>query len=174
MNQTVTTPTSKGLVLSLILIVIAMATYFSGISMNSAVKYLGYLIFLAGIIFFISQYGKQVNYASTFGNYFSHGFRISAIVTVIMIIYVVVFILLFPEFKDTAIEEARKNMQSKNLSEEQMDKAIEISRKFFLTFAILGTLVGYMLSGIVASLIGAAITKKNPANTFQQQIDQTA
>ncbi len=170
MNQTTTT--SKGLVLGLILIVIAIATYFSGISMSGGVQYVGYIVFIAGIIFFISQYGKQINYASTFGNYFSHGFKIAAIVTVIMIIYVVIFMMLFPEFKDKAMEEARKNMQSKNLSEEQMDKAIEISRKFFLTFAILGTLIGYILFGVIASLIGAAITKKNPANAFQQQTDQ--
>jgi uncharacterized membrane protein len=167
MYQTITPPTTKGLVLSLILVVIAMATYFSGVNMSSGIQYLGYAIFVAGIIFFINQYGKQINYASTFGGYFSHGFKISAIVTVIMILYVVIFILLFPEFKDKAMEEARKNMQSKNLSEEQMNQAIEVSRKFFMTFLILGTLVGYILFGVIASLIGAAITKKNP-DTFQQ------
>lgn len=171
MNQTITTPITKGLVLSLILIVIAIAVYFSGIDMNSEIKYLGYLVFFAGIIFCISQYGKQINYSSTFGNYFAHGFKISAIVTVIMIIFVVVFILLFPEFKDKAMEEARKNMHSNNLSEEQKDKYIEIGSKFFMTFAILGTLVWYIFLGAIASLIGAAITKKNP-NNFQQQIDQ--
>jgi hypothetical protein len=53
-----------------------------------------------------------------------------------------------------------------------MDKAIEISRKFFTTFLIAGTLVGYLIFGAIASLIGAAITKKNP-NNFQQEIGQT-
>lgn len=171
MNQNVTTPTTKGMVLGLILIVIALATYFSGIKVNGGIQWLGYIIFCAGIIFSISQYGKQVDYASTYGNYFAHGFKISAIVTILMIVYVVIFISLFPEFKDKAMEEARKGMQTKNLSEEQMDKAIEISRKFFMVFLIGGTLFGYLLFGVVASLIGAAITKKNP-NTFQQDINQ--
>ena len=171
MNQTITTPITKGLVLSLILIVIAIATYFSGISMTGGIQYLGYVVFLAGIIFCISQYGKQINYSSTFGNYFAHGFKISAIVTVIMIIFGVVFLMLFPEMKDKAMEEARKGMQAKNLSEEQMDKAIEITRKFFMVFVIGGTLVGYLFFGAVASLIGAAITKKNPTN-FQEQTGQ--
>ena len=69
------------------------------------------------------------------------------------------------------MEEARKNMQEKNLSEEQMDKAIEITQKFFTTFLIAGTLFGYIILGAIASLIGAAITKKNPTN-FQAQTDQ--
>ena len=171
MNQTITPVTTKGLVLGLILVVVALATYFSGININGGIQYAGYLIFIAGIIFFISQYGKQINYASTFGNYFVHGFKISAIVTVIMIVYVVVFMLIFPEFKDKAMDMARANMQSKNLSNEQMDKAIEISRKFFTTFLIGGTLIGYLFFGVMASLIGAAITKKHP-NNFSQQIDQ--
>ena len=171
MNPAVTTPTTKGLLLGLILIIIALATYFSGIDMSGGIQWLGYIIFLLGIVFCIIQYGKQINHNSTFGNYFAHGFKISAIVTIIMIVYVVAFILLFPEFKDKAMEEARKNMNSKNLSEEQMDKAIEISRKFFMTFLIAGTLIGYLILGAIASLIGAAVTKKNP-NNFQQQIDQ--
>jgi len=173
MNQTVTSPATKGFLLGLILIIIALATYFSGIKLSGGIQWLGYIIFLAGIIFCISQYGKQINYSATFGNYFSHGFKITAIVTVIMIIYVVIFILLFPEFKDKAMEEARKNMQEKNLSEEQMDKAVEITQKFFTTFLIAGTLFGYIILGAIASLIGAAITKKNP-NNFQAQTDQPA
>ncbi|MEO6453968.1 MAG: DUF4199 domain-containing protein [Ginsengibacter sp.] len=171
MNQTVTTTTTKGLVLSLILIVIALAVYFSGINMSSGIQYVGYLVFCIGIIYFISQYGKQINYASTFGNYFSHGFKISAIVTVIMIIYVVIFFMLFPEVKEKAMEEARKGMQSKNLSEEQMTQAIDMTRKFFMAFLIGGTLIGYLLFGVIASLIGAAVTKKDP-NNFQQQTGQ--
>ena len=171
MNQPITNPATKGFLLGLILIIIDLVTYFSGIRMDGGIQWLGYVIFLVGIILFIAQYGKQINYNSTFGNYFAHGFKISAIVTVMMIIYVVAFILLFPEFKDKAMDEARKNMQSKKISEEQMDKAIEISQKFFTTFLIAGTLVGYLILGVIASLIGAAITKKNP-NNFQQQIDQ--
>src|SRR5437763_5827068 len=103
MDQPVTSPISKGLVLSLILIIIAIAVFFSGINMNSGVQYLGYAVFIGGIIFFISQYGKQINYSSTFGNYFSHGFKITAFVTVIMIVYAIVFISVFPEFKEKAL-----------------------------------------------------------------------
>ncbi|MEO6330546.1 MAG: DUF4199 domain-containing protein [Ginsengibacter sp.] len=171
MTETITTPAAKGLVLGLILIVVGIGIYFSGIDMNSSIKYLSFLIFLAGIIYFINQYGKQVNFNSTFGNYFAHGFKISAIVTIIMIIYTVVFIVFFPEFKEKAMDEARKNMQVKNLPDEQIDKAIDISRKFFMTFVIGFTLLMYLFCGVIASLIGAAITKKNP-NTFQHQTDQ--
>ncbi len=70
-TQTVTTTVTKAVVLSLILIVITIATYFSGINMSSGIQYLGYIIFCAGIIFFIAQYGKQINYSSSSGSDFS-------------------------------------------------------------------------------------------------------
>ena len=168
MEQPVINTKVRGLVISLILIIIALATYFAGLKMTGGVQWAGYIIFIAAIIFSISQYGKQINHVSTFGNYFAHGFKISATVTVIMIIYVVIFVTLFPEFKDQAMEEARKNMQAKNLSEEQMNTAIDISRKFFMVFLIGGTLIGYLLIGAIASVIGAAVTKKTPNNLQQQ------
>jgi uncharacterized membrane protein len=171
MGQKVTTTTTKGVVLGLILMVIGLAVYFSGMDMNGVIKWLGYIVFLAGIIFSVLQYGKQVNYESTFGNYFAHGFKVSAVVTAIMIVFVVVFILLFPEVKDKALEEARKGMEAKNLPQEQIDKGMEITSKFFMVFLISITLLGYLFFGALASLIGAAVTKKNPPN-FQQQIDQ--
>jgi hypothetical protein len=78
---------------------------------------------------------------------------------------------LFPEFKEKAMEEARKGMENKNLSDEQIDKAFEFTRRFFTVLLIGGTLVYYLFIGAIAALIGAAITKKNP-NTFQHDINQ--
>ena len=131
--------------------------------MTGGIQYLGYAVFLAGIIFCISQYGKQINYNSTFGNYFAHGFKVTALVTAIMIIYIVIFIILFPDFKEKAMDKAKIAMREKNnLTEEQMTQALEITRKFFMVFLIGGTLVAYLIFGALAALIGAAITKKQP------------
>ncbi|HEV2830736.1 MAG TPA: DUF4199 domain-containing protein, partial [Hanamia sp.] len=112
------------------------------------------------------------NYNATFGNYFSHGFKVAALVTAIMIIYFIIFILLFPEFKEKAIDEARKSMQEKNnLNEEQIKAGLDMTRKFFMAFLIGGTLVGYLFFGALSALIGAALTKKEP-NKFAGDINQ--
>jgi len=129
---------------------------------NSYFQWLGYGIFLAGVILSISQYGKQINYNSTFGNYFAHGFKVSALVTLLMIVFLVVFMTVFPEFKDKAMEEAKKGMAEKNLSEDQIEQTMNMTKKFFMVFLIGGALLGYLIVGAIASVIGAAITKKNP------------
>jgi len=173
MEQTVTTTTTtKGLVIGLILIILALVTYFAKIKVNGPVQWIGYAVFIGGIIWSVNSYGKQINYNSTFGNYFAHGFKVSALVTAILIIYIIIFIVLFPDFKENAIEEARKSMQEKNnLTPEQISQGLEVTRKFFMVFLVGGTLIGYLIFGSLASLIGAAITKKEP-NKFVDDVNQ--
>lgn len=171
MEQKITTPLTKAIIISLVIIAISMATAFLNQKVNGSFQWLGYIVFFGGIILSITYYGKQIDHQSTFGNYFAHGFKVSAIVTLIMIFYIVVFMSIFPEFKEKAFEEARKQMENKNLSEEQMDKALDMTRRFFMVLLIGGTLVYYLFMGVIASLIGAAITKKNP-DPFQHDINQ--
>ncbi|HEY8660777.1 MAG TPA: DUF4199 domain-containing protein [Hanamia sp.] len=172
MEQTITTTTTKGIVIALILVLLALVTYFLNIQVNGPLQWIGYAVFLGGIIWSVMSYGKQINHNSTFGNYFAHGFKVAALVTAIMIIYVIIFSFFFPEFKEKAIVEARKSMQAKNnLTEDQITAGLEITRKFFMVFLVGGTLIGYLIFGALASLIGAAVTKKEPSN-FAGDINQ--
>lgn len=171
METKVTPISTKGIIISLLLIVLALTSHFMDIKPDSPFQYIGYAVFIGGIIWSILSYGKEINHNATFGKYFAHGFKVSALVTVIMVVFVFIFIMLFPEIKDKAIDEARKNMGSKNLSEEQISAALEMTRKFFTVFLIAGTLFGYILVGCIVSLIGAAVTKKQP-NNFAGDINQ--
>jgi hypothetical protein len=163
MEQTVTTSTTKGIVISLILIVIALVSYFLNMNTSSWLQYVSYAVFVLGIIWSVNIYGQQIDHNSTFGNYFAHGFKIAALVTAIMIIYIVIFVYLFPDVRDKAIDAARTRMQTKgDMTQEQINTALGFTKKFFMVFIVAGTLLGYLIFGALASLIGAGITKKNP------------
>ena len=172
MEQKITTPVTKGIIIALILIVISLATYFLGMMENKAMQYVGYIIFIVAIIWSVNAYGKQINYNSTFGNYFAHGFKVTSVITVIMILFTIIFISLFPEIKEKGIDAARKSMQAKGtMSSEQIEQAIGFTQKFFTAFIIGGALVFYLILGAIASLIGAGITKKEP-NQIANEINQ--
>jgi len=163
MEQTVTTSTTKGIVISLILIVIALLSYFLNMNTSSWLQYLSYAVFVVGIIWSVNMYGQQIDHNSTFGNYFAHGFKIAALVTAIMIIYIVIFVYLFPDVREKAMDTARERMQSKgNMTQEQINTALGFTKRFFMVFIVGATLIGYLIFGALASLIGAGITKKNP------------
>lgn len=163
MEQPVTTTTTKGLILGLALVVLGIVTYFSGVDVNGPVKWVLLLVYVIGIMWSVFSYGKQINYNSSFGNYFAHGFKVTAIVTVIMIVYIIVLVLLFPEFKENGIAQGKKAMQEQNkLSQEQMDAWVKGMSKFFMVIVVGTTLLMYIIMGALSSLVGAAITKKDP------------
>ena len=170
MEKTITSTFTKGIIIALILIILSLASYFMGMSENSSLAWVGYAIYVLGIIISVNIYGKQIDYNSRFGNYFTHGFKIVALVTLIMVIFVVVFMFAFPEIKENALQAARHTMDKGTLSDDQKQKAIELTSKYFMVFAIAGNLLGYIFFGTLAALAGAAITKKqvDPNKDFDE------
>lgn len=163
MEEKITTPVTKGIAISLILIILSLVSYFMDLSQNKGMQYISYVVLIIAIIWSVNSYGKQIEYNSTFGNYFAHGFKVTAIVTVFMIIFSILFIYLFPDMKEKGIEAARKEMEAKgNVSSEQITTALDFTRKFFMVFVIGALLVFYLFFGAIGALIGAGITKKNP------------
>jgi len=128
-----------------------------------------YLIIIGGLIFFINQYGRVNNYQRSFGDLFSYGFKATAVYTILFIGFLVLFAVIFPDFKATQMEVARTAMENqKGITDEQMDKGMEMMNKYFWAFAIGGTTVAFVIIGAIRSLICAAVTKKRPQNPFEQ------
>lgn len=171
MEKPVTTALSKAIVISLILIALALISYFLDIDPQGGFQYIGYAVFILGVIWSIIYYGKQVDHNATFGKYFSHGFAVTAIVTAVMILFVIIFILLFPEMKTKAMEKASEQMHAdKKMTEEQIKTALDITNRFFLAMLIGLTLLGYIFFGTISSLIGSAVAKKNPRPLMEEHI----
>jgi uncharacterized membrane protein YphA (DoxX/SURF4 family) len=107
----------------------------------------------------------------TYGNCFSYGFKTTAIVAIIMAIFLAVFIYAFPDYKASFMQFMTDEMEksNSNISDEQQEKGIEMMGKFFAISAIGGGLFMNLLLGAIASLIGAAVAKKNPQGPFVQQ-----
>jgi NADH:ubiquinone oxidoreductase subunit 6 (subunit J) len=169
MEKTVTTPVVKGIIISLILIVFQVAVYFAGQSTNQGLGSIQYLVLIGGLIWACISYAKQMNHNVTFGNVFAHGFKTTAVVTVITIIYTIIAIkFLFPDMMDIMLDKTREELAKRNMSDEESEKAIEMTSKFMLPFAIGGILLVFVIVGAIASLIGAAVAKKNPTGPFNQ------
>lgn len=164
MEQKITQPWIKGLIISLILIIYGIVLYFTGQSQNKSLGLLQLVILVIGLIISCIVFAKQQNGNVTFGNVFAHGFKTTAAIIVIMVLYTVVSInFLFPEMIDLAVNQARIDMEKRgDLSDDQITQAIQMSRKFFTPFAIGGIVLGFGIIGVIASLIGAGVAKKNP------------
>jgi hypothetical protein len=162
----------KALVLSLILIVISLVGSFTHLQFESWFKWISTFVMAFAIIMFCIQFGKQQTEGVTFGRVFGYGFKISLVVAIVTVIFTLLSVyLIFPEFIDQALQQARSNMEAKgNLSEEQIDRGMAMTKKFFqpvplAIFAFLATL----FFGTIAALLGAAFTKKSEPTIFHDK-----
>jgi hypothetical protein len=137
---------------------------------NTKVSWIGSVINIGLLVYFILEFGKQQDHTKSFGELFSYGFKATAFTTIILTAFMVIYSFAFPNAADEAMEIAREQMSNQpNMSEETIDSAIEMTRKFYFPILIGGTIFGTMLVGAIGALIGAAVTKKNPSHPFQNQ-----
>ncbi|PWU00189.1 MAG: hypothetical protein C5B52_09360 [Bacteroidetes bacterium] len=158
-----------GAIIAAAMIIFSILVYVLGYFGNQMVGYLSYLILLIGIIVSVRLYGNSVDNSASFGKLFSFGFKTTALVIVIVLAFNFLFFIIFPEAKEKFFEISRQQMAEKGNTEEQIEQGIAMIQKGFWVFIILGTIFMCGIVGLVAAVIGAAITKKNPQSPFQQQ-----
>lgn len=168
-EKKVMTHVQKGLLVSLILIIIDLAGYFTKLAEQTWYSWASNGVLFIAVIWGCIHYANQMNNQVTFGNVFSYGFKLSIVVALIMIVYVLlVMTVVFPDRKERALEIARERMEERNLPDNQIEQGIEFTKKFFFPFVIGAILLGTVIFGTIASLLGAAIAKKKPVNPLDQ------
>src|SRR3954451_16422788 len=164
MEKKITSPALKGVIISLVLIVFSLIIQFLNLTRNKGFGSIQIIILLAGIIWSAISFSKQMDGNVTFGGLFSHAFKTAAAVTAIMVVYTIISIkFISPETVNIALEEARTGMEGKNLTDDQIDQGLAFTKKFFIPLTAVGILLSFMIMGVVGSIIGAAVSKKNPS-----------
>jgi hypothetical protein len=170
MEKQVTSHIIKGVILSIVSIAFSVIVYVFNLYDMQSLTYVNYAIFLGGLIYGAILYSNENKNQVNFGNVFAHGFKTTAVVIVITVLYTVVaFKFLFPDMLEKVLEISRKQMmKNPKMNDEMIEQAISITKKYFLPFAIGGTIIGTGFLGLIGSLIGAAVCKKN-TNPFENQ-----
>jgi hypothetical protein len=137
---------------------------------NQSLAWISHVFMIGLLIYFIREFGKANENNKTFGELFSFGFKASAFATIILLAFQVIFNLLFPETQERIMEISREKMaEDPRVTDEQIEMALSFTKKFYLVFLIAGTIFSTLIFGAIGSLIGAAVTKKNPTSPFQNQ-----
>ena len=162
-------PQIKGILISLIIIIIGIAGYFTDLAFSSWYSWAVNGLLVLAIIFACVHYANQKDGYVTFGNVFGHGFKVTAVVTVILLIYTLLAMtVLFPDMKQRIFDMQQAQMEEKNLPDDQIETAMNMMKKYFMLFLVLGVIVGNLIFGCIGSLIGAAAAKKRNINPMDQ------
>ena len=173
MENKITSHIVKGTILSGISIVLSVLIYVFNLYEITWLSWINYGILIGGLIYGAVLFSNQSDHNVSFGNIFAHGFKTTSVVIVITVLFTVLAIkFLFPDMVDKILEISRKQMEKNpQMTDEMIEQAVTMTKKFFLPFAIGGAIIGTGILGAIGSLIGAAVAKKNP-NPFQDNSAQ--
>jgi hypothetical protein len=140
---------------------------------QSAWNYLSYLFLLGALM--LGQLSWRKNALGgymTFGQAFRYSMLFLMWYSIIMAIWTVLFTtVIAPDMVDRILEQSRQQLESKGISEDQIEIGLEMTRKIMnpammAVFALFGNFIFGLLFGLLAS----AFTKKDkPFQPFQPQ-----
>lgn len=162
----------RGLMLALVLIVIDLIGGFAHLRFESWFRWLSTIITIVAIIVFCIQYGKRQVEGVSFGKVFGYGFKIALVVSTLITIYSLLsFYVIFPELIDQILTKTRTDLEAKGkMTDEQIDQAVMMTRKFMQPIPlIIVTFLVTLFFNTIASLLGAAFTKKTEPDIFKDQ-----
>jgi hypothetical protein len=174
MENKVTSHIIKGAILGAFSILFSIIIYIFNLFAIKELNWISYAVIVGGIIYGNILYANQNGNNVSFGNIFAHGFKTTAVLIVITVVYTYLSVkVLFPDMIDKIIDMSRVEMEKNpKLTDEMIEQGITMTKKFFIPFAVGGVLIFTGFMGAIASLIGAAVAKKNPIDPFKQDTAQ--
>jgi len=159
----VQTALTWGLITGFAVIVYTLILYFSDLMLNKPASYVSYILIFAGIYLGTKAYRDQsLDGFISYGKALGTGVLISLFSAVLTIIFMVIlYTVIDTDLVNRIITESQDKMLEKGMPEEQIDKAQEMTKKFFIPFMILGGLFVSVFFGFIISLITSAIVKKD-------------
>lgn len=159
-----------GLITGVALILYSTVLYTLDLTTNRGMSVIIYVILIGGLVLGMREYRTANAGYMTYGEGMSLGALLSAVAGLLSSVFSVFYTqVIDPGFQARITEQVRDQMESAgNLSDEQVDQAVEMMGKFqspglqFL-FGVLGTI----LIGVIFSLVIAAILRKNKSNPFE-------
>ena len=151
------TPVIIGLVTAIVMILVALMPFYTKKTIPN-IQYIVYGVYAAGIILSLILFSRTPAYTGKFGSLFNQGFRCFIIVTLVMILFTTIFINMHPEFAEQSTAEYRKELvKDNNRTPVEKEQLIKEYRKGFNTGFISRSIFGYLISGVVFTIAGAAL-----------------
>lgn len=140
-------PAVKGLITALLMIVAALIIDRAG-NTDSRIQYFVYLIYGAGICWTLYAKSQQENSNGTFKEHFSTGFRCFIVITLLMVVFTIVFLKMHPEFAEQeAIATKEYYIQKGGKTPAELEELAITAKKRYPVLVISLSIFRYLLIG---------------------------
>jgi len=156
-------------------IVITYIFQFTNVDQSSGIKYISSIPFIVYLFLAQKEYKDQLGGYISFGKAFSTGFKYSIFTGLILAVFTYLyFAILSPQVYDKIMTDAQQKLTDQGqLSSEQIDSAMEITRKYGVIFTTVGIVIFDAFIGAILALIGAAIFKNERPLFITESDDPT-
>jgi len=156
------------------IMIVSLLIYIIGIKQNMIISLIIY-----GLNIFFIVYGTKYlrdhyqNGQITYGKALGSGVLISLFMSILVAFFIFMFFkFLAPDELEKIYTQAEENMYNQGLSEEQIETAMQMTRKFTTPITMaLGTIFSYTFLGFIFSLITSSFIKKN-AESYEQIMNE--
>jgi len=164
-NSVIASSLTSGIIVGIVLIVFSLLMYFLDVDPQSKIMWLSYLILAAGLWWAIISYrNKLPGGYLTYGKAFSAGFFTGLFASIILAIFTFIYV----QYIDTTlIDKILANTENKilnkqpNISDEDLDRALSMTRKFTNpSMMSIFSFVGNTILSTLFSLIIAIFAKR--------------
>ncbi|WP_394993917.1 DUF4199 domain-containing protein [Emticicia sp.] len=152
-----------GLVTAILIIIYTVILYMTALFKNPSLSWISFILLLIGIIMALREFKLLNNGFMSF----SEGLGVGTLMSAVTGLIGSIFSYIYTNFIDTTIMQQmsdlqRDQMESRGMSSEQVDQAMEMAAKFTSPSLIfLFGILGYVLFGFIFSLIVSAIIKNS-------------
>lgn len=155
-------PAIKGIITAIVMMIIVLITYYSGMPADSPFQYLIYVAYALGITWTLVAYRMSDLFTRKFWDSFIRGFRCFIVVTLLMTAFTFTFSKMHPEFKSESAEAYRRDLtKEKSKLPDEVDKEVTLYKKRYDTMLVYGSIIGYLIIGAgVTAAISAFIPKR--------------
>lgn len=161
----VITARNKGLITGAVMIAVSLLIYLAKKSFDNGLQYITYSVYVAGIIWTLLSFKTAAENTPSFKEYFAEGFKYFVVVTLLMVLFTLIFILLHPELKDQMAALLRvEYSKAKDMMPSDVEGRIAAAKKFFLPGYLMGAVLGYLFIGALATLLTAGFLSIKKVN----------
>jgi len=159
-------PSVKGLVTGIAMIVASLAIYYNSKTVNSSLQYTVYALYIAGILWTLFSY-KKISPEAGFKSFFSQGFKCFIVVTLLMVGFTYFFLKLNPELGEQMGQEYRKDLVAKgNKTEAEINTMVNDAKKYYVTMLISAAIFSYLVIGALVTLIASGYLSMKKRNSW--------
>ena len=147
---------NKGLITGVVMIVMSVCIFWAKQSFENGLQYIVYSTYVAGILWTLVDFKRQTGNKASFKQYFAEGFKCFVVVSLLMVVFTLVFILLHPELKEQMAALMKTDYANvKDMTPLDIENRIAAAKKFFLPGYLMGAVLSYLSIGALISLIAS-------------------